>query len=362
MQKTDVVIIGAGLSGLYSAMLLKQNKVPYLLLEAKHSVGGRITSTKDSCESDVGFDLGPTWIFPHQQKIQHFANDIGIALFQQYIQGDALFQRPNSINPERFSGAGGMPLLRVKGGMSTVVTKLLEQIDKDYLRTNHKVYGLKRLNDKWQVSVDNNGQEHTYESTHIILALPPRMITRHLSVDKWASDQLVAELNSSQTWMSAQAKFVVSYKKPFWRENGLSGQAFSQVVPLVEMHDASLQEHGDYALFGFIGLDAQQRKHYSEDQLKTACLQQLCFFYGDVAKDYQDCEIKDWAKDQFVASPLDCTEPSKHPSFNTAKYSTNMKNQHLYFAGSEFSTSEPGYLEGAIQATEAAISQLLDNL
>ena len=39
--------------------------------------------------------------------------------------------------------------------------------------------------------------------------------------------------------MAAQGKFIATYPRAFWREKGLSGQAFSQVGPMIEMHNAS---------------------------------------------------------------------------------------------------------------------------
>ena len=39
-----VVIIGGGLAGLYAAYNLKKRDIPFLLLEAKASLGGRIAS------------------------------------------------------------------------------------------------------------------------------------------------------------------------------------------------------------------------------------------------------------------------------------------------------------------------------
>ena len=159
--------------------------------------------------------------------------------------------------------------------------------------------------------------------------------------------------------MAAQAKFVVSYPTPFWREQGLSGQAFSQVGPMVEMHDASLKDSDNYALFGFIGWPASKRNQQTTEQLKTDCLKQLAWFYGDIAYDFEACTIKDWALDKWVASSQDIQEPSQHPIFQTAPLSQELTSLNLYLAGSEFAQQDPGYLEGAIDAVDSSIERLL---
>ncbi|CAF4592431.1 unnamed protein product, partial [Rotaria sp. Silwood1] len=57
---TDVLIIGAGLSGLEAARLLHQNNIGTIVLEGRDRIGGRIWSVKS--KNDHVFDLGAAWI------------------------------------------------------------------------------------------------------------------------------------------------------------------------------------------------------------------------------------------------------------------------------------------------------------
>ncbi len=57
---TDVLIIGAGLSGLEAARLLNQNNIGTIVLEGRNRIGGRIWSRK--LKNNHVFDLGAAWI------------------------------------------------------------------------------------------------------------------------------------------------------------------------------------------------------------------------------------------------------------------------------------------------------------
>ena len=74
--KKDLIIIGAGLSGLYAATLL-QDKFNIIILEARERLGGRIYTQE-------GHDLGPSWIWPHQHHILSLIKELELNLFSQY--------------------------------------------------------------------------------------------------------------------------------------------------------------------------------------------------------------------------------------------------------------------------------------
>ncbi|EDT04545.1 hypothetical protein BamIOP4010DRAFT_1927 [Burkholderia ambifaria IOP40-10] len=62
--------------------------------------------------------------------------------------------------------------------------------------------------------------------------------------------------------MAPHAKYIAIYDTPFWRDQGLSGEARSARGPFGEIHDASMPG-GCAALFGFFGVPAQVRQNVS---------------------------------------------------------------------------------------------------
>jgi monoamine oxidase len=352
LKHKKVIIVGAGLAGLYAAYLLEQQGVPYLLLEAQPRLGGRILGGMAKQHTGHYFDLGPTWVFPHQKKIQRLVKQLGISLFEQYTTGDVLFQSPQQQTPTRMKGAGDLALFKIQGGSQSLISTLQNTLDQNTIHLNHEMTKIERQQNLWQVSARHNGIDHTFSADELMLAMPPRIIAKHLTDKQWISSLLVTSLQRSQTWMAGQAKFVVSYAKPFWREQGLSGQIFSQIGPMVEIHDASTDIDLNHGLFGFIGWPASRRSQMPEQQLKDACLAQLVSCFGPDAYNFTECYIKDWATDQFICTTNDRLEASRHPEFVLSKHQHELSSLHLHFIGSEFASIDPGYLEGAIDSVD----------
>lgn len=379
-SKHTVAIIGGGLAGLYAAYQLSLKQIDFILLEAKPLLGGRIlgllnTQVGDeqlgdnksrvqgnSQQSDYFNDLGPTWIFEHQVKMQALVAQLGLTLFEQYTQGDALYQLANANAPRRIEGAGTMRMFRVEGGTLKVIEALASKLTSQSILVDTAVTKLTKNGDGWTVLTSNNEAE-VINADHVLLAIPPRIAARDLfaSTEQHAptivSAGLLNALNNTQTWMAAQAKFVVTYTKPFWRSQGLSGQSFSQVGPMVEMHDASCANNNGYALFGFIGVPAVQRSTISKEALQQACLKQLAFFYGDVVYSFDSAEVKDWSTDIRVCTERDVQEGSKHPAFNLAPFKNETAALNLDFIGSEYAAVDPGYLEGALDVVDKCIAR-----
>jgi monoamine oxidase len=357
MVVTETIIIGGGLSGLYTAFKLHQAHLPYLLLEAKSDVGGRIAGHPALPDSDLSVDMGPTWFWPHQSRLQELLTYLEIQWFEQFTDGNLLYQ----MNPEEVvtrSSAGRaetMTSYRVKGGMQKLVRGLTKQLKQSALKNEHAVASIKKHNDTWQITAVHREKEHIFAANQLVLALPPRMIVKHLTPEHYLSRELINELQVQQTWMSGQAKFVALYDKPFWREKGFAGQAFSQVGPMVEIHDGSSAPDSGYALFGFIGLQPHLRSQHSGTQLKSQCLAQLGQIFGPDALAAEACYLKDWARDEWVATDQDVKESPRHATFTIGRHQKELESLGLHLAASEFARNEPGYLEGALEAADSAV-------
>ncbi|HEY7019561.1 MAG TPA: flavin monoamine oxidase family protein [Ktedonobacterales bacterium] len=102
-RRADVVIAGAGLSGLMAARTLLAAGVEPLVLEARDRVGGR-TWTR-SASDGTPLDLGGQWIGPTQRRVLALAEELGVQTFKTYDTGKNIEYRRG----ERVTYSGAIP-------------------------------------------------------------------------------------------------------------------------------------------------------------------------------------------------------------------------------------------------------------
>ncbi|KAG7259844.1 hypothetical protein CRUP_036727 [Coryphaenoides rupestris] len=76
----DVIVIGAGISGLSAAKLLKESGLNPLVLEARDRVGGRTFTVRNKEAKYV--DLGGAYVGPTQNRIFRLAKEYGVETYK----------------------------------------------------------------------------------------------------------------------------------------------------------------------------------------------------------------------------------------------------------------------------------------
>ncbi|MDP3091765.1 MAG: FAD-dependent oxidoreductase [Nitrospira sp.] len=358
--RTSVAIVGGGLAGLYAARLVHALDIGFHLFEARDRLGGRILSANEmGHSSNDGFDLGPSWFWPEMQRgMAALVKELDLATFPQQSDGDVVVERTSREEPRRYRGMPQEPRsMRVAGGTGALIAALSDRLPQEALRLGMRVTKTTLASSSVLLTiVTPDGAEQEVAAEQVIFALPPRLLASSVSFTPDIESATVTHWRDTATWMAPHAKLFALYQQPFWREAGLSGTAQSQVGPLVEIHDATTAS-GMPALFGFIGVGADQRAAMGEDALTHACIEQLTRLFGPEAGRPRATLIKDWAADPFTAT-ADDRSPSAHPEPTQTPWVTGIWKGRIFLAGSETSATAPGYLAGAIAAAEQAVTEL----
>jgi putrescine oxidase len=84
----DVVIIGAGATGLTAAVRLQQAGYSVIVLEARDRVGGRLWTNE--IEGQM-FELGGQWVSPDQTALLETLDQLGLGTYDRYREGDSIY-------------------------------------------------------------------------------------------------------------------------------------------------------------------------------------------------------------------------------------------------------------------------------
>ena len=109
MSRVGVAIVGAGLSGLCAAVLLRTGGAECIVPGSRGRVGGRALSLALKEDDRAGrFNLGPARFWPTlQPRMPRLIADLGLVACPQYSAGDMLVERYRAGDPERYSLPAG---------------------------------------------------------------------------------------------------------------------------------------------------------------------------------------------------------------------------------------------------------------
>ena len=352
MTETSLAIIGAGLAGVTAARVARDHGVTPLILEASDRIGGRIEGLRADDGRLVG-DLGPSWVWPpFQPAIQRWLERLGTPVFDQYEQGDAVLDG-FAAEPFRHQLPGQYGMARIVGGPSRLLEAMAAPLAADRFHYQQTVQSIAtRADGRLQIDTEAGA---TVIADQVLVAVPPRLVAERMTLPAGIDGSVVRALAGLPTWMAAQAKAVIRYRTPFWRDQGLSGRIASRIGPLFEAHDHTSAD-GDAALFGFISTPLEQR---DPGFLRSAIVDQLERCLGPDASRPDAVVLRDWALDPAICSTADRNEPPAHPSVGPAILRSPHLDGRLWFCGAETADQSPGLIDGALVAGENAANAAL---
>ena len=208
----------------------------------------------------------------------------------------------------------------------------------------------------------------TFEGSHVIVTLPPTLAGRidyQPTLPSWR-DQLTQRLPAGSV-----IKFHAVYDEPFWRADGLNGQAASDEGPVKITFDNSppatesgsdpnsaLAPSAPGVLVGFLEAnDGRVWARRTADDRRRVVLDCLVRYFGSRAADPIGFVERDWMAEEFSRG---CYGAHFTPGVWTA-YGPALREPigRIHWAGAECSPVWNGYMEGAVRSGEDAAADIL---
>jgi len=183
------------------------------------------------------------------------------------------------------------------------------------------------------------------DARHVVLAVPPALAA------KLAIPLPDSTLQFARTLQrGAVVKCFAAYDRPFWRDAGMSGEAYRPRGTLRAVVDGSPPGGGSAVLQAFVvGAEAERWHRRDPDDRRREVIASLVELFGTPAGTPIDYLEADWAIDPWSAGCVASTPPGALTPGTPWRTSPG---SHLHLAGTETAVRWPGYMEGAIEAGE----------
>lgn len=349
----DTAIIGGGLCGLALARHLKRQDRDFAIYEARPRLGGRIL-TAVSATTGEALDLGPTWFWPDTQPlITAFLSDLGLPTFAQHDDGVVLHlnEADKSAQPVATQSVHG-GAQRVEGGLSRLIATLAAAVPEDTIHLAHVLEDVIDAGDHVKLSFRTPGGRVEVAARHVVIALPPRLVAETVRFAPELDAATRDAMGAAPTWMAAQAKVAIAYRRPYWREAGQSGNAFvtHEQAVVGEIFDACDATGAKAALGGFLAFPPELRETFAVG-LPMLMKSQMVQVFGTTLDGDGELHVQDWAREPLTCSARDKAEPAaEHVAFSNPLLRRGLWDGRLHLGGSETATQGAGYLEGALEA------------
>ncbi len=440
----DVVVVGAGLSGLCAARRLREAGASVRVVEARDRVGGRTLSRP--LGRDV-IDLGGQWIGPTQRRVQRLASELGVATFPQFRDGTKILAVHGSVSTHRgdIPGLPRLTLLEVQTviwrldrmmrkvpleapwdapnaialdaltveawkqkhlrtrGARTVLDLAVRSIFAAepaelsflhflfYLRSGGGLMRLARIRDGAQERRFVGGAQQLSEKLaeplgeRLVLSAPVRAIAQRegevivytdegelrarraiLALPPALADTLeltpqpppLRDQLLQRMPMGSVIKCIAVYDRPFWREQGLSGEALSDSGPVRLVFDDSAHDGSQAALVAFLlGSAAREHSGRAPEERQAAVLGALVRLFGPEAARPIHYADQDWIAEPYSRGGYVGIMPPG--VMTTCARVLREPTGRLHWAGTETAIEHNGYLDGAIEAGERAAAEVL---
>ena len=194
-----------------------------------------------------------------------------------------------------------------------------------------------------------------FEAERVVVTLPPTLAGRleyEPILPPWR-DQLTQRLPAGSV-----IKLQAVYDEPFWRADGLTGQAASDEGPVKVTFDNSPPAGTPGVLMGFMEAnDGRRASRLSVEERRAAAVSCFVRYFGPRAADPVEYLERDWSAEEFSRGCYGAHfTPGVWGDFGSALTEPVGR---IHWAGAECSPVWNGYMEGAVRSGEQTADDVL---
>ena len=253
-----------------------------------------------------------------------------------------------------FDTEGGAQQDRFAGGSQLIPIQMAEQLGDERLVLGAPVRRIEHGPDG--VSVHADGA--LARGRRAIVALAPTLAGR-IAYDPplpGYRDQLTQRMP-----LGTVAKCMAIYTEPFWRCEGLSGQAMSDRGPVRLMFDNSPPDGSPGVLLGFLeGRRARELGRLAPEERRTAVIDCFARMFGPRAASPDEYVERLWAEEEWTRGCYGCHMPTG--AWTNYGPALHAPVGPLHWAGAEYAHVWNGYMDGALRSGEAAAARVVEVL
>lgn len=274
------------------------------------------------------------------------ASDVSLLQLLFYIKSGNGFDSLNDVE-------GGAQQDRAIGGLEYIAEKLADDFGQQNIYYNQAVKHIKYSGECVQIITEHE----TFHANKVIVTIPPAT----MQDIKFTPELPVLKHKCFEHILAPLAyKMHFIYDRPFWYDQGLSGNATQSEGYIYETYNNTIHDDRDgiISLFSY-GNEANELRGKTQQEREQIITRELVELFGEEAANFKEYIDYDWSTQLYTRGCF-----SGHFSTNgwyTLGKELTKNIGPLYWAGTELAAIWNGYCDGAIRSGEETAVRIIES-